>query len=361
MLALSMKCNTVVLTVVLTVNYKVVATQGDKTCAKGSFLDVWDDSADLTLLQKSLIVQHKKTAASSYRSQPVIAPAVPPPSPISIFQDVLLVIHCRQEPDICNERKPLLDLYGKFFKAVKHMNSQEGSCPEGQSSGDPHLCLSRIMEDDGGQYDGVLYMHFDAVLSPCGLGQHFDPTRLGLFGTTPTQLEVARIEWLDSCKSDLSKNCSWQWWDTTGIQKKGWLDSVSTIKQLVDMHRIPSQELEWMDVQLWKGVDDLFYIPKTAYTHYSELAKVFARNGVFHEIAGPSMRQIMHTHLSIPVQDLGCIGGCIVLLQPPQLENVSFQCGHKVDYTQESALRAVQTLLMTDAACAAPSPYPMQP
>lgn len=366
-----------------------------ETCTTRATNDDYDDATELNLLQQNTVVQRKRVTKLSFsrwedeQLQPqlvqptpplfLLQPAPPttrlaPPAPFlavpifaelaatkqpeskpaSGFKDVLLIVHCRQSAEICEQRRPLAEMYRKYFKDMKLMTvyNQVGSCNMSLWQGDPHLCLSRIMEDEGSQYEGVFYMHFDAVLSPCSLGSHFDATSLGWFNSDTLTVDIAHLE---ECK--LTPDCNateevpW-FWDET--QKQGWSDTVFAIQQQPYMQHLSPEQLQASTTNFQVGVNDLFYIPKLAYPSFIELAKIFAHNQIWHEVAGGSMRQIMQTYVGIPAQYFGCTGSCCTHLGPQDLQAPGFECGHKFDYTQESTLHAVEALLATEAECPGP-------
>ena len=97
---------------------------------------------------------------------------------------------------------------------------------------------------------------------------------------------------------------------------------------------------------------DFYYIPRHLFADYIELADVFSQYKTFHEIAVPTMVNILDlTHRTHPTRSLisrlsDCFGGCCTAAEDPQWDVLWNRCGHKIDYqnpvTSEAQLQRLR-------------------
>ena len=161
-------------------------------------------------------------------------------------REVTLVVHCRKSIKICDSRLPLLNKYAQYFKAVKFLRSwpelEQHPLPTntfrcndkpGAGPGDPYMCLSQVF-DASKDSAGLLYMHFDAVISPCTFAEHFDQAKVGLFDAKP-QYRWHTYKEFDKCNVvpwKPWKGCFWRWWDAKGrhAKRRAFMNSMMGLK-----------------------------------------------------------------------------------------------------------------------------------
>lgn len=68
------------------------------------------------------------------------------------FKEVILLLHCRQTKEICDQRRSLLSAYREYFKDVRWMVAESPGpkdfyCKRLQRGdpGDPHICISHLL------------------------------------------------------------------------------------------------------------------------------------------------------------------------------------------------------------------------
>jgi len=264
--------------------------------------------------------------------------------------DVTLVVHCRSSESICDERRPVIEGYRPFFRRIVWLVGSEASRLAARlddtelcvGNDDPGGCVSKIMDADNTS-SGMLYMHFDAVLSPCHLLQTMDVTSLSVFNKNK-KFDYVRFSDLDQCNANLT--CKWVYWDFNGRHavRDGFLAAVDEIQR-----SLPEHDMSRFRSGIQKGVNDLFYVPRASFSTYALVAKIFARHGVFHEMAGPVTMDVAAELLSTDsekeaLSSFACDGGCCEFLNHQTITGPSFRCGHKANYGASGIIRAVATV-----------------
>lgn len=266
------------------------------------------------------------------------------------FKEVILLLHCRQTKEICDQRRPLLNAYRDYFKDVRWMvaespGPEDFQCKKPQP-GDPHVCISHLLRQiSATEHDmdlqGILYMHFDAVISPCRFAEIFHPQKLGI----PRPHTYNSFDGHDRCNDPKYAylNCTWQLWSR---YKRNFFAA----RQELLLHR---PELPWRVPQLaegcWKGFFDFFYLPRQVFATFAELAKVFAQHDVYLEIAGPNLLQITGALHGMELQSYDCLlhvreGG----LKISDISDARFRCGHEVHYQDDGMMDAVLRVIRAD-------------
>uniref|UniRef100_A0A7S1MT39 Hexosyltransferase n=1 Tax=Alexandrium catenella TaxID=2925 RepID=A0A7S1MT39_ALECA len=232
----------------------------------------------------------------------------------SAFRNVLLIVHCRfqandMEHVVCREREQIFRKYAPFFGDVFYMTRANGCAgmPD-----DPHVCVADVMKTRGADRDGVLYTHFDALISPSKLAADFNKDAFASF-----QKDM-------ECNVDSQANlqgCSWGNWNE--IMKSRW--------------RKASDTTDYIDpTTVFIGEDDIFYIPRKAFQMYSVMARGFAKAQVYHEVVGPTIRGMIARNLSIPIINMKCFGDCCHELTREDALDSRFRCGHRFDLREKT-------------------------
>jgi len=265
----------------------------------------------------------------------------------TVTQNVLLLVHCRQSQSVCELRRPIFQGYTPFFKGVRWLVGVEAGDLVSKWNGDAHLCtgrddplgcIARIMNIER-EVTGILYMHFDAVVSPCNLLQSMD---VGTVSTFHTQKSFQYRTFYDLDQCNANKTCFWWYWDQLGSHKirDGFVNSIGEIRD-----RLTGQDLARFQTGVRKGADDLLYMPRAAFQTFIPLAQIFSKYGVFHEIAGPTTIDLTSAALGAAAPtNLGCDGSCCAVVPPNVVRSSTFRCGHKVDYRQPDVAAAVADL-----------------
>jgi len=268
-------------------------------------------------------------------------------------QGVTLLVHCRHSASVCIARRPVLEGYSPYFRRIRWLLSEHvvsglaGLYWPGSvmclKVDDPVGCVSEEMARDSDS-DGIMYMHFDAVLSPCKLLHRMDITAVSTFNTRTSQ-RYATFKDFEKCNENYfnsSTNCKWWWWDRSGHRVRdaylAALDAVAVVKPALDLAELR------MGVRF--GLNDLFYVPRAAFTAYIQLARIFLQwsDVVHHEILGPTALALTARSLQANATpaDLRCWGAQTYSLRLEHLNSTSFRCGHKVDYRNPLNVDAVK-------------------
>jgi len=267
----------------------------------------------------------------------------------SATENVILLVHCRASQSVCEQRRPILQGYTPFFKAVRWLVGAEAGDLVSKWNGDAHLCtgsddplscIARIMDVER-ESSGILYMHFDAAVSPCNLLQTMDVGTVSTFHTNKSFLYRTFHDLDDGCNGTQPNHC-WVYWDQHGSHKvrDGFLNAMAEIRDI-----LTGQDLTKFQTGIRQGSDDLLYMPRAAFKTFIPLAQIFSKHGVFHEIAGPTTIDMTSAALgAVAPTNLGCDGNCCQLLPPHLVRSGTFRCGHKVDYRQSDVIAAVVDL-----------------
>ncbi|CAJ1436914.1 unnamed protein product, partial [Effrenium voratum] len=281
----------------------------------------------------------------------------------SSVKDITLLIHCRTTkrsgPKVCELRRPLLQNYGAFFAEVRWLLSEDANLsawPMGHHCaprGDPYWCVAQVARNLTTR--GLLYMHFDAVISPCRFAVAFDASKVGIFKGEVQCLwksfdDLIRMKWgyLTPRMQNLWLAAVAELRNSSGSRLYGELEHGLWHCSASDCARIPAQRQPLLHPLRW-GMDDFFYLPREAFHLYGLQAEVFWNHRVFHEMAGPTLLELTRRLAHLQLQDYNCTGFCCWNVTAEQLRREDFRCGHKVRYEWPRALEAVQTLLRPPA------------
>uniref|UniRef100_A0A7S1SH46 Protein xylosyltransferase n=1 Tax=Alexandrium catenella TaxID=2925 RepID=A0A7S1SH46_ALECA len=250
-----------------------------------------------------------------------------------VFANIFLVIHCRWEaeadPDvvrgICEERRPLFRGFRKVFADVLYMTSDD--CPNAQGRADPGACLADLVEGRAANRDGLFYMHFDALIRPRSLGATFDKHAIGRFDTTET------------CYVELAEGQQ-QCVDWPASRAKPMQAAIMAAREL-------GKEFRKLDNMTYVvGNDDLFYIPRSVFRPYGLLARLFQHRNVTHELAGPTVRHLLHQMTAVPSVNMNCTGDCCRFFAPDVALSPDFRCGHKFDLSDADMRATVASTII---------------
>jgi len=249
------------------------------------------------------------------------------------FRNVLLVVHCRTSDEhICRQREPLFRGYKKFFPDVMYITTRD--CP--RHGTDPHRCLADIMEGRAARRDGIFYMHFDALIRPHRLAVGFDTSSLASFhGDRRCRINQGGDQ----------VGCSWDGWHahTTGQRFQ---DAVQELRmKSADFRRLDNRHF-------YLGVDDLFYLPRSAFPMYATLVEPFHRRTVHKEMTGPTIRHFLQLLTGVKLVSLACTGSCCEKVGQEVMLAPDFRCGHPIRLNEpnitESAALAISLFRQTD-------------
>mmetsp|Transcript_2304 Transcript_2304/g.5275 ORF Transcript_2304/g.5275 Transcript_2304/m.5275 type:complete len:306 (+) Transcript_2304:77-994(+) len=287
---------------------------------------MWEARFLLLLCQLQLVVSLTKLRpapnVSANSSAALTLEALP-------FHNILLVVHCRLKKgigsEVCAEREPLFDGYRQFFADVLYITRKE--CP---TCGDPHMCVTKLMEGPGANRDGVFYMHFDSLIRPRQLAATFNKDDMFSFDNRT---------WCEINETSLGQeHCICGFWNPN--RAKAYQDGINKL--------IGSGIPEFANLdpwQFWIGNDDMFYVPRKLYHLYGALAR--SLKGTHHEIAGPTIRTILSNVTAVPNELLGCIGSCCSKLRGEIALLPNFKCGHAFDLSVEQTRDDFPTAITT--------------
>ena len=267
----------------------------------------------------------------------------------SVLANVTLLIHCRQNSTICEMRHPMLDLYSKYFREViflsKDVSESKRRVVPCSGAGDPHWCIASQMNSTKAR--GIMYMQFDVVISPCGLASMLKTDMLASFSDSTKT--YAPFCYYETCRLFPSLNCDWFHWQGKTTQDQ----VVNVVNDLESVLFSGSREWTTRRARVFKklregmmqGSSDLIYVPREAFQVFTACARVFKTHGVFHEIVHPTMLELVPFLTRISFQDLACHGSRVREVYEAELLSKDFLCGHRVNYSSGSSLKAVRILL----------------
>uniref|UniRef100_A0A7S4RQR7 Uncharacterized protein n=1 Tax=Alexandrium monilatum TaxID=311494 RepID=A0A7S4RQR7_9DINO len=94
------------------------------------------------------------------------------------------------------------------------------------------------------------------------------------------------------------------------------------------------------------GWSDAFYVPRSAWGMFSNVSHELGP--IFHEVAIPTILQILHRHRGVPLQlDGRCWGGCCSRSQNTD-DILTKPCGHRMDLTQQAVRDTLKSMLAED-------------
>mmetsp|Transcript_140610 Transcript_140610/g.437318 ORF Transcript_140610/g.437318 Transcript_140610/m.437318 type:complete len:324 (-) Transcript_140610:47-1018(-) len=251
------------------------------------------------------------------------------------FKDVLLVVHCRVgkakdefgAEKICAMRKPLYDGFKKYFKDVVFMTRKQCTADDR----DPHECIADIARASGNSIRGIFYMHFDALIHVRNLAKFFDPSAIYAFRNRPFKCNISKSFVINkTCHSRMP------WFSRTTA--KAYVEAVESLRK--------HSSSKYGSLDPWSYVmdnDDMFYLPREVLPAFVVLSGAFRH--VFHEVAGPVMRQILSKSEGVPYRSLYCPGGGTSPLGAGWALSADFRCGHVFDLSKYEIRHAFQTVI----------------
>ncbi|KAK4981198.1 hypothetical protein LTR28_013246 [Elasticomyces elasticus] len=174
--------------------------------------------------------------------------------------------------------------------------------------------------------EGILFFHFDAWIDPMGF-QDMDRKKIW-FPDSPDPRFM--------CMSDTARHGDWHGWDRGSHE--------SAMKAARAVHRLDMDYV--VDTNQW-CVDwsEIYFTPRTHFSGFITLSRVFFINEVFHEVAIPTMLRIIdQTSRTRPresslnpslISHLGdCWGHCCA--SDPTAEDILWKrCGHRLDFAAD--------------------------
>merc|ERR1719401_327961 len=231
---------------------------------------------------------------------------------------------------VCKERLPLYEPYLEYFGTMQMLHRE--NCDD-----EPSLCIMRLMQYQDKGYDGVFYMHFDAIINPCKLAPIFNKDAVGMFVEPGSHALAPNKEFQASPVHD----------DTIfGVE---WSNKTAAFfsEAMHDVQAKLGTELHNFDEShVYTSENDLFYIPRGAFkTDYPALAQSFADHDVWHEISGPTMRKVLQQSLDFPAVNFQCKGMCCANLVGQDILAEDFRCGHRFDMREPEITDAMNSML----------------
>ena len=178
--------------------------------------------------------------------------------------------------------------------------------------------------------DGVLNFHFDAWIDPLSFAN--ENLNLIQYATSPSP----RLQ----CMKTLSRYPDYWGWDPTHLFHEQARSAIRALKSL---------DLGYdVDLDEWcVGWSDIFYIPRRFFVDFIYLSRVFASFHSFHEVAVPTIVNIIdrtyrrqgHATRSV-VNHIGdCYGSCCS--PGATIDDVlEKRCGHRLDYGGDATVIA---------------------
>ncbi|KAF2668334.1 hypothetical protein BT63DRAFT_425654 [Microthyrium microscopicum] len=181
--------------------------------------------------------------------------------------------------------------------------------------------LQLVLNNDAeyGHLEGVLFFHFDAWIAPLSFND-MDFTKLWVLdkSTGPPYI----------CQTELKRMADWMWFDA-GWQEKS-LQATRIIDHMYSGYTFNPEEF-------CAGWSDMYYLPRRFFQDFINLGGVMTSVQVFHEIAVPTIWNIidktysLHASQSVLHRWGDCWGDCCA--GSPLVEDIAeHRCGHHVDF-----------------------------
>ena len=178
------------------------------------------------------------------------------PCNLTSLLDVMLIVHCRQTGEVCEQRRPLLLEYSMYFKEVVFFLNHNSSWPLARlclGPGDPYRCIAEEMSRTSAS--GILYMQFDVGISPCALAQVLDVEKVANF----EKLSYSSFHDVENCNKGFGR-LGGHW-----AMPRSKVEGLSA-RDLVATHVFFLLRWCW-PIKLpakgtWQGNTELFYLPR---------------------------------------------------------------------------------------------------
>ncbi|KAM4062782.1 nucleotide-sugar transporter [Hirsutella rhossiliensis] len=253
----------------------------------------------------------------------------------SPFRNTLAVIRWNSAHP---ERIPLLMKYKPFFRSM-HLSIPDimpNDSPVARNktydgSNEPFTIyreVANVMKMAlAGQpeVDGLMYFHFDAWIDPMRWNST-DRDGILFARTADPQGPLFR------CMNDISAY-DWQGWHVFGRMDIAAVKAVQAAAALGLGYKTETDK--WC-----VGWSDIYYVPRRLFADFIVLAETFAAFDVFHELAVPTIVNIIAQTRSSPERSAlafvdDCWGSCCA--SNPTIEDViTTRCGHRLDYLDEN-------------------------
>jgi hypothetical protein len=264
-----------------------------------------------------------------------------PKSPTS-FRRLAAYIRFNENDHLLSDTRALLDRltalsrYQNHFGVVTFSLPRHGSpqslffhrCDDTNLS---YACLAAYMDMLSPSIDGVVYFHFDFWLYPHVFSQYLDPSFAWYLETKPlgpnTDIGFKNAA---TCFDMTNPPPDMNWWGMSPqIYKKMphiMRELHSKINHTIDPHKVCA------------GWADLYYVPRSQFSNFRALSSIFAEHDGHHEVAVPTMMDILDT-LGNPVLQIQCWGSCCSK-DPTPKDVQTHACGHRLDWTSVSQVNA---------------------
>jgi len=147
------------------------------------------------------------------------------------------------------------------------------------------------------------------------------------------------------CMKDRKRYDEWWGWGV-GFHEKA-LQAVRLTSNIRQHYKVDPDE--WC-----VGWSDIYYIPRRFFRDFVELSDIFLAVPVFHEVAIPTMLNIIdRTYRQLPSRSViapigDCWGTCCT--SNPSVEDIAWKrCGHRLDYVNEDVTASHYSRLRADA------------
>ncbi|TDZ18127.1 UDP-N-acetylglucosamine transporter [Colletotrichum orbiculare MAFF 240422] len=247
------------------------------------------------------------------------------------------------------ERIPLLMKYQPFFHTVhvsmpEVMEDKPASYHNLTHSQYPHhetiyMQVARTMQlilDTQPEIEGLMYFHFDSWIDPMAW---VDENRESIwFPTSHNTRQYDGDGPRYMCMTDWQKFPQWWGWYNKWHEK-----AITVNGELVRMGR----GYDVREPEFCVGWSDIYYVPRRLFADFVFLASVYGCADLFHEVAIPTMLNIIDRSRrseAQPFQSLidrigDCWGGCCDDSATPH--DVLFtRCGHRLDYRKQDIVDA---------------------
>jgi len=184
---------------------------------------------------------------------------------------------------------------------------------------------------------GFLTVHADfwfrpsTIFAKTGM-QHNAIWQLG-GGMLATANETTGLHCLTG-EAEIMQDRKWHWWDLEKTQLKA-------------AHAAAMMQSTFgYDPTVCVGWSDAFYLPRSAWHLFANISAFVG--SVFHEVAVPTVLQILHRHHGVPLQlERRCWGGCISAAQRAD-QIPMYPCGHRMDLSDQTTRDTVSSMLAED-------------
>ena len=193
------------------------------------------------------------------------------------LRDVTLIVHCRQPVELCEQRRPLLLEYSRYFKELIFFLNYKNSWPETrlcQDPGDPYGCVAKEMSKSNAS--GMLYMQFDVGISPCALAEKLDLSRVANF-EAPWYTSFDDLDNCDLMPGYRRPDCrlpGWSHWfrkhNKTRNQLLKAANGLAALQKQLSVAELPA--IEKLRLGVWRAMSDLYYIPKSDFMRFAAYA-----------------------------------------------------------------------------------------